>query len=258
MLRVCGGCAPASDVADIVLKLSDLDPELAAMVVADLVKDDHRLSLRDDMIVELVYEDVEARSLHDTDFVVVDVETTGAKTPPSRVMEVGAYRVSRGRIVAEFNSLVNPQIPIPPFIARLTGISDAMVKPAPLFADIAHDWLDFVGESVLVAHNAQFDVRFLNHEITRVFPGRRMINSHLCTVKLSRRIFPGLLNYRLHTVAAHFTIPIINRHRAADDALATAEIFIRMLSRLEEHGVRDLASARLFHFNSAEATKVTC
>ncbi|HEY6188091.1 MAG TPA: exonuclease domain-containing protein [Pyrinomonadaceae bacterium] len=258
MLRVCGGCAPATDVADIVLKLSDIEPELATLVVADLVRDDHRLSLRDDMIVELVYEDVEARALHETDFVVVDVETTGAKTPPSRVMEVGAYRVSRGRIVAEFNSLVNPQIPIPPFIARLTGISDAMVKSAPVFADIAHDWLDFVGESVLVAHNAQFDVRFLNHEITRVFPGRRMINSHLCTVKLSRRIFPGLLNYRLHTVAAHFTIPIINRHRAADDALATAEIFIRMLTRLEEYGVRDLASARLFHFNSAEAPKVIC
>ena len=261
MLRVAGGCAPVVDIADIVLKLSDLDAELAALVVADLVKDDHRLLLRDDLIVELVCEDAEARALHETDFVVVDVETTGAKAPPSRIMEVGAYRVSRGRIVAEFNSLVNPEIPIPPFIARLTGISDAMVKGAPLFADIAPAWLDFLGESVLVAHNAQFDVRFLNHEIARVFPGRRMINSQLCTVKLSRRIFPGLLNYRLHTLAEHFTIPIINRHRAADDALATAEIFIRMLTRLEEYGVRDLAAARRFHFNfepASPVSKATC
>lgn len=258
MLRVCGGCAPAIDIADIVLKLSDLDAELASLVVADLVKDDHRLCLRDDRTVELVYEDVEARLLHETDFVVVDVETTGAKTPPSRIMEVGAYRVSRGRIVAEFHSLVNPQIPIPPFIARLTGISDQMVREAPLFADIAHAWLDFLDESVLVAHNAQFDVRFLNHEIARIFPGRRMINSYLCTVKLSRSVFPGLLNYRLHTVAEHFTIPILNRHRAADDARATAEIFIRMLARLEENGVRDLASARRFIFNEEAAAKVTC
>jgi DNA polymerase III epsilon subunit family exonuclease len=258
MLRVCGGCAPAIDIADIVLKLSDLDEELASLVVADLVKDDHRLYLRDDRKVELVCEDVEARPLHETDFVVVDVETTGAKTPPSRIMEVGAYRVSRGRIVAEFHSLVNPQASIPPFIARLTGISDAMVREAPLFADIAHTWLDFLEESVLVAHNAQFDVRFLNHEIARIFPGRRMINSHLCTVKLSRSVFPGLLNYRLHTVAEHFTIPILNRHRAADDAHATAEIFIRMLSRLEEHGVRDLASARRFVFNSQATSKVPC
>lgn len=258
MLRVCGGCAPAIDIADIVLKLSDLDAELAALVVADLVKDDHRLSLREDLVVELVCEDPEARPLHETDFVVVDVETTGAKTPPSRIMEVGAYRVQKGRIVAEFHSLVNPQIPIPPFIVRLTGISDMMVKEAPLFADIAHAWLDFVGEAVLVAHNAQFDVRFLNHEIARVYPGRRMINTHLCTVKLSRRIFPGLLNYRLHTVAEHFTIPILNRHRASDDALATAEIFIRMLTRLHEHGARDLADARRFHFNAAALSESAC
>jgi DNA polymerase III epsilon subunit family exonuclease len=258
MLRVCGGCAPAIDIADIVLKLSDLDAELAAMVVADLVKDDHRLSLRDDLIVELVCEDPEARPLHETDFVVVDVETTGAKTPPSRIMEVGAYRVHEGRIAAEFHSLVNPQIPIPPFIVRLTGISDAMVREAPLFADIAHGWLDFVDEAVLVAHNAQFDVRFLNHEIARVYPGRRMINTHLCTVKLSRRIFPGLLNYRLHTVAEHFTIPILNRHRAADDALATAEIFIRMLARLREHGAHDLADARRFLFDAETLSKAPC
>jgi DNA polymerase III subunit alpha, Gram-positive type len=85
-----------------------------------------------------------------------------------------------------------------------------------------------------------------------------MINSHLCTVKLSRRVFPGLLNYRLHTVAAHFTIPILNRHRAADDARATAEIFIRMLTRLQEHGVHDLASARRFDFSSEATSKVTC
>lgn len=258
MLRVCGGCAPAIDIADIVLKLSDLDAELAALVVADLVKDDHRLSLRDDLVVELVCEDPEARPLHETDFVVVDVETTGAKTPPSRIMEVGAYRVQEGRIVAEFHSLVNPQIPIPPFIMRLTGISDGMVKEAPLFEEIAHAWLDFVGEAVLVAHNAQFDVRFLNHEIARVYPGRRMINTHLCTVKLSRRIFPGLLNYRLHTVAEHFTIPILNRHRAADDALATAEIFIRMLARLKEHGARDLADARRFNFDSTKLSESAC
>lgn len=258
MLRVCGGCAPAIDIADIVLKLSDLDAELAALVVADLVKDDHRLSLRDDLIVELVCEDPEARPLHETDFVVVDVETTGAKTPPSRIMEVGAYRVQEGRIVAEFHSLVNPQIPIPPFIMRLTGISDGMVREAPLFEDIAHAWLDFVGEAVLVAHNAQFDVRFLNHEIARVYPGRRMINTHLCTVKLSRRIFPGLLNYRLHTVAEHFTIPILNRHRASDDALATAEIFIRMLARLREHGARDLADARRFRFDTEALSESAC
>jgi DNA polymerase III epsilon subunit family exonuclease len=249
MLRVCGGRAPAVDIADLVLKLPDLEIEIAAMLVADLIRDDHRLHLHDDAVVELDCENVESRQLIETDFVVVDVETTGAKTPPGRVTEIGAYRVSRGRIVAEFQTLVNPQTLIPPFIVQLTGITNEMVKDAPIFADVAHDWLDFADEAVLVAHNSTFDVRFLNHEIARVFPGRRMVNTHLCTVKLSRRIFPGLLNYRLHTVAEHFDISILNRHRAADDALATAEIFLRMLKRLDQHGVRDVAGARLFSFN---------
>ncbi|HEX8846759.1 MAG TPA: exonuclease domain-containing protein [Pyrinomonadaceae bacterium] len=249
MLRICGGRAPAADIADIVLKLPDLDADIASLLVADLIKDDHRLHLRDGAIVELDCENVESRLLHESDFVVVDVETTGAKTPPCRVTEIGAYRVSRGSIVAEFKTLVNPEMEIPPYIVQLTGITNHMVKDAPPFADVVHDWLDFADEAVLVAHNSQFDVRFLNHEISRVFPGHRMANAHLCTVKLSRRIFPGLLNYRLQTVAEHFAIQILNRHRAADDALATAEIFLRMLARLSEHGVRDVAGARIFNFS---------
>src|SRR5688572_21742254 len=87
MLRLCGGCAPAADIADIVLKLPDLDADLAAMLIGDLIRDDHRLLLRDNSTVELDCENVEARRLHETDFVVVDVETTGAKTPSCRVTE---------------------------------------------------------------------------------------------------------------------------------------------------------------------------
>lgn len=249
VLRVCGGRAPAADIADIVLKMPDLDCDLAAMLIGDLIRGDHRLRLLEDSVVELLWEDVEARLLREADFVVVDVETTGAKMPPCRVMEIGAYRVSQGRIVAEFETLVNPEMNIPPFVMQLTGITDGMVRHAPVFAEIAADWLDFAGDAILVAHNSSFDVRFLNHEIGRVFPGHRMINSHICTVKLSRRIIPGLMNYRLHTVAEHFAISIRNRHRAAGDAHATAEIFIRMLERLHEHGVRDLAEARRFRLN---------
>lgn len=250
LLRECGGSAPASDIADIVLRISNLNADLATLVVAELLRDDHRLCVREGGSVELVCEDTETRLLNEADFVVVDLETTGAKTPPCRVTEIGAYRVSQGRIVAEFQSLVNPETPIPPFIVNLTGINNQMVKDAPCFAEIAPRWLEFAGDAVLVAHNASFDVRFLNHELSRVFPGRRMGNSHLCTVILSRRIFPGLENYRLQTVADHFSITISDRHRAAGDALATAEIFIRMLERMDEYGVRDLAAARRFKISN--------
>jgi DNA polymerase III subunit epsilon len=254
LLRVCGGSASAAEVASLVLNLPEIENELASLLIADLIKEDHRLRLSDQLTVELVCDDAERRLLRDSDFVVVDLETTGAKTPPGRIMEIGAYRIQGGRVAAEFQTLVNPQAPIPPFISRLTGITEEMVRHAPVFADIVAGWLDFAGDAVLVAHNSHFDVRVLNYEVGRVFPGRRMINAHLCTVKLSRSCVPGLANYQLSTLAEHFSIPHPNRHRAHADALATAELFIRIAARLEEHGVLDIASARRFRFNEQMTT----
>ncbi|PWT81949.1 MAG: hypothetical protein C5B44_02925, partial [Acidobacteria bacterium] len=179
----------------------------------------------------------------------VDVEATGAKTPPNRLIELGAYRIRNGKIVDKFLTLVNPEIPIPRFVMTLTGISNEMVKQAPVFASVAPRWLDFVSDSVLVAHNAPFDTNFLNHEISRVYPGHRMVNPHLCTVMLCRRLMPELTNHRLDTVANHFEVPIVSRHRAGSDALATAKIFVELIQLLEhQHGILDLASAKSFQF----------
>ncbi len=249
LLTDSGGRAAASEIVDAVFKLSHIDDELAGLLVADLIRNDRRFKIIDNNTIELLQDDWQSRRLKDLDFVVVDVEATGAKTPPNRLIELGAYRIRNGRIVDKFWSLVNPEIPIPRFVVTLTGISNEMVRRAPVFADVAPRWLDFVSDSVLVAHNAPFDTSFLNHEISRVYPGHRMVNPHLCTVRLSRRVLPELLNHRLDTVANHFSIPIVSRHRAGSDALATAEIFLLLLTKLEEvHGVRDLASARNFQF----------
>jgi DNA polymerase III epsilon subunit family exonuclease len=246
LLSNAGGRAPATEIVDVVFKLTNVDDELASLLVSDLVKDDPRFKILDGGAIELQPNDVEARSLNDLDFVVVDVEATGAKTPPNRIIELGAYRIRQGRIVDRFLTLVNPELPIPRFVVALTGISNEMVKDAPLFAEVAPRWLDFVSDAVLVAHNAPFDTSFLNHEISRVYPGHRMINPHLCTVKLSRRAIPGLSSYRLDTIADHFSIPIVSRHRAGSDALATAHIFLLLLSRLEALEITDLARAREF------------
>src|SRR4029079_6961986 len=151
------------------------------LLVQDLCERDPRLRLIEDTI-ELVQDAVEARRLLETDFVVFDLETTGAKAPPCRVTEIGAFRVSNGRITEQFHTLVNPQIPIPAFITSLTGISDDMVREAPLFSEVVDDLLAFLGDSVLVAHNAQFDMRFINHEISRVYGEYRLANPCLCTV----------------------------------------------------------------------------
>jgi len=249
LLIDAGGRAAASEIVDAVFKISHIDDELAGLLVADLVKNDRRFKLVENNTLELQQDNWQSRLLKDLDFVVVDVEATGAKTPPNRLIELGAYRIHEGRIVDKFLSLVNPEIPIPRFVVALTGITNEMVKTAPVFADIAPRWLDFVSESVLVAHNAPFDTSFLNHEISRVYPGHRMVNPHLCTVRLSRRALPELTNHRLDTIASHFSIPIISRHRAGSDALATAKLFLLLLSRLEqEHGITDLAAARNFQF----------
>ena len=248
LLTCSGGRAAASEIVDAVFKLSHIDDELAGLLVADLIQNDRRFKL-DNNTVELLKDDSYSRLLKDLDFVVVDVEATGAKTPPNRLIELGAYRIRGRRIVDKFSSLVNPEIPIPRFVASLTGISNEMVKRAPVFAELAPQWLDFVSDSVLVAHNAPFDTSFLNHEISRVYPGHRMVNPHLCTVRLSRRALPDLCNHRLDTIAHHFSIPIASRHRAGSDALATAEIFILLLTELEEtHGIKDLGAARRFQF----------
>jgi DNA polymerase III epsilon subunit family exonuclease len=252
LLRLSGGRADASQIVDVVFKVSHIDEELAGQLIGDLVKDDRRFRIIDGKTVELQAHDFETHLLSELDFVVVDVEATGAKLPPNRIIELGAYRIRGGRIVDEFVVLVNPEIPIPRFVIALTGINNEMVKAAPVFAEVAPRWLEFVKDAVLIAHNSPFDTNFLNHEISRVYPGHRMINTHLCTVTLSRRVVPGLNNYRLDTVAEHFAIPIFQRHRAGSDALATAEVFLHLLSRLEEHGIQDLASARRFEFPPAK------
>lgn len=240
LLRSSEGPVTAVDIVDFVLKISRPEPQFAKLLVSDLIEIDPRLKFSGESTVELVQFDFDSRVLSETDFVVFDVETTGAKVPPCRVTEIGAFRISKGRIVDEFQTLINPLMPIPAFIAELTGISDEMVKNAPQFHEVADEFLEFIGDAVLVAHNAPFDIRFINHEIGKIFDGYRLGNPHLCTVQLSRKLLPNIENHRLHTVADFYSITIENRHRAGDDALATAKIFVEFLSLFAEEGISDL------------------
>ena len=111
---------------------------------------------------------------------------------------------------------------------------------------MASDFLNFIGDSVLVAHNAPFDMRFLNHEISMIYDGYRVANPHLCTVQLSRKLIPQIENHKLNTVAQHFRVDLVNHHRASHDAHATAKIFINLLEDLQNRGVKDLATAKKF------------
>jgi DNA polymerase III epsilon subunit family exonuclease len=240
-----GGTASAMDVVDYIMNIRNSSPPLARLLVADLVARDSRLAIREDDVV-LVEVDHDAIGLSDAGFVVFDLETTGAKTPPCRVTEIGAYKVQGGKIVGEFHTLVNPEMPIPFFITLLTGISDEMVRKAPKFAEVGDEFLKFIGDSILVAHNAGFDMRFLNHEVHRLYEDYRVGNPSLCTVQLSRKLLPDVDNHKLKTLAEYFSVELVNHHRANADALATAKIFINLLSDLQARGFQDLGSVRSF------------
>ena len=244
LLVSLGGRASAVSVVDYVMKISKPEPSLARLLVEDLIDRDPRLHLDKDDV--LLVENGHSASIDDTSFVVFDLETTGAKAPPCRVIEIGAYKVRNSKIEDEFQSLVDPEMPIPPFITALTGISDEMVSTAPRFLEVAPKFLEFIGDSVLVAHNAMFDMHFLNFEVGRIYESYRMWNSSLCTVQLSRGLLPQIENHKLKTVAQHFSVELVNHHRAGPDAKATAEILINLLQDLGSRGISDLAMARRF------------
>ena len=242
-LQAVGGKAPATRIVDRVMKIRKPDPGFASILVSDLVERDRRLSICDG-IVELADGSHDHINLCDAEFVVLDLETTGAKAPPSRITEIGAYRICGGEVTDRFHTLVNPEMPIPPFIVGLTGIDDAMVADAPKFAEIADDLLDFIGDCVLVAHNARFDLGFLNYEIGRIYEDCKLANPSLCTVQLSRGLISEIENHKLKTVAQYYSVDLVNHHRAAEDAHATAKIFVNLLDELKTIGVNDLGAAR--------------
>jgi DNA polymerase-3 subunit epsilon len=163
------------------------------------------------------------------DYAVVDVEATGTRPwAGDRITEIAVVAV-RGGIVAEtFETLVNPERPIPPFVTRLTHISWEMVKKAPRFRDICDDVVRAMEGTIFVAHNAQFDWRFVSTEVERA-TGRHLDGRRLCTVKLARKLLPQLRSRRLDYLAMHYGVTITARHRAGGDAVATAKILLRLL-----------------------------
>jgi DNA polymerase-3 subunit epsilon len=163
------------------------------------------------------------------DYAVVDVETTGTRCwAGDRITEIAVVSVRGGMVAGMFESLVNPERPIPPFVTRLTNISWDMVKHAPRFAEICDDVVRAMDGAIFVAHNAQFDWRFISLEVERA-TGRHLDGRRLCTVKLARKLLPQLRSRRLDYLAMHYGVTITARHRAGGDAAATARILLRLL-----------------------------
>ena len=157
-------------------------------------------------------------------YVVVDVETTGGRGDSHRVTEIGAVKLRDGEVIDRFQTLLNPQRSIPPNIARLTGISPAMVEQAPYFADIADKLEDFMQGAIFVAHNVDFDYGFIAAEFRRI--GRPFRHPKLCTCSSMRRLYPGHKSYSLASLCRIYDIPLRQHHRALCDAEAAAELLL--------------------------------
>ncbi|MBE5935983.1 MAG: PolC-type DNA polymerase III [Lachnospiraceae bacterium] len=204
-----------------------------------------------DDVKELV-SNSKGQSLQDT-FVVFDIETTGFGPVKDQIIEIGAVKVTEGKIVDRFSTFVNPQVPIPFEITNLTGITDANVANAETIDVILPQFLEFCRDAVLVAHNASFDVGFISKKAEIL--GLETEFTVIDTVALARVLLPHLNKFKLDIVAKDLGISLENHHRAVDDATATADIFIVFLGRLLEKGIENLNMLNEMEKISADAIK---
>ena len=243
------GPAPTADVARRVLGITHANGAAAAAVFS-LLGGDPRFAVTGDGAWSLAparpaVPAAVAKPLRDEEWVVVDLETTGGSPKRGhRVTEVAAVRVSAGRIAGTYATLVNPGRRIPGMITSLTGITDAMVTEAPRFHEVADEVSRAIGGRVFVAHNAAFDWRFMGWEMQQA-TGLAPAGRTLCTVRLARKLLPELPSRNLDALANYFGVEIEHRHRALDDAVATAHILVRLLEMAEERGAEDWESLEL-------------
>ena len=188
--------------------------------------------------------------LSETTFVVVDLETTGGSPASSEITEIGAVKVRGGEVLGDFKTFINPLQAIPDFITELTGITDEMVKDSPIIDEVLPDFFHWCGshqETVLVAHNAPFDISFLKaaaEKIDHLWPDYAIID----TVRFARKAIDrdDVLNYRLGTLAQFFDTEVLPTHRALDDAQTTVEILHRLIERIGNQGINHFEDLQAF------------
>lgn len=169
--------------------------------------------------------------------VFLDIETTGGSPYDSRITEVGALRIEDGKLAGSFSQLVNPEQKVPWFITKLTGITDEMLWDQPTFVGIADELEYFLRDAIFIAHNVSFDYGFIKESFNR--QGASFNMDRFCTARLSRRLYPEQGRHNLDTIIATHDIPVINRHRALDDATVLHEFYKKAL---EQHGLQVFAA----------------
>ncbi len=165
-------------------------------------------------------------------FAIIDIETTGGNCSQGKITEIAIFIHDGKQVINEFSTLVNPQMPIPPFVQRLTGITDQMVSTAPKFYEVAKEIVLITQNTTIIAHNSKFDYSFIKEEFKNL--GYSFVREHLCTVKLSRKYIPFRASYSLGKLCKDLGIQVANRHRAKGDAEATVKLFEMILQENPE------------------------
>ncbi|MBO2945716.1 PolC-type DNA polymerase III [Paenibacillus sp. F411] len=205
-----------------------------------------------------VVEQAKPLELHHATYVVFDIETTGLSITQNKITELAAVKMQEGKEIDRYATFVNPHEKIPYHIQQLTNITDEMVKDAPDLEPVLEEFVKFVGDAVLVAHNARFDMGFIQASLKNA--GMNTLdNPYLDTLELARMLHPGMKNHRLNTLADKYKVLLESHHRAIDDTIALAGILngllsdveklkgIKMLDRLNDYVGTDLSNTRPFH-----------
>lgn len=172
-----------------------------------------------------------------TIFTVFDTETTGLQPKQNRIIELGAIQFDYRGIISRFNTLINPGVRVPPEVTQVNNITNAMLNGQPQPENVFFDFLDYIQDTIVIAHNASFDISFLNEELQRILLPP-LSNKIIDTLVFSKEMFPGLPKYSLQELAKRFNINALNAHRAEDDSRVCMELFMVCLKKLKElHGI---------------------
>ena len=169
-------------------------------------------------------------------YAIVDIETTGGYAAANGITEISIHVFNGSGVVEKYETLINPQQPIPPYICAMTGITDEMVSTAPVFSQVAEKIYSILSDKIFIAHNVNFDYSFVKSHLREA--GYDLNSKKLCTVRLSRKIIPGLPSYSLGKLCDSLGIINTSRHRAGGDAAATTEVFRLLLEKDREQHIQ--------------------
>lgn len=168
-------------------------------------------------------------------FIAFDLETTGTVPGVDQIVEIGAVRFINGTVDAVYSTLIDPLRSIPPGASKVNGITDDMVKGKPRIEDLLASFAEFCADDIMVAHNAPFDTQFLISDVKK-FESPAPKGLVIDTLTISRKVFPGLANYKLGTLVQHLKIPSSDFHRAEEDATYAGKLFVELIKRISING----------------------